>query len=141
MIRKYEDKDLAGLLDVWYEASLVATPFLDEAFLAQERENIEQLYIPRTQPWVYEAAGQVVGFISVFDDEVGGLFVYPDWQRKGIGKALMDKVRESHETLELEVFADNGNARGFYEHYGFVAFKEYFHESSGFNMVRMRLEK
>ena len=141
MIRKYEETDLEGLLDVWYQASLVAHPFLGEDFFTQERENIRTVYMPVTETWVYEDAGRVVGFISLLDNEVGGIFVYPSWQGKGVGRSLMDKAGESHSTLELEVYAENKNARRFYERYGFVAFKEFPHEETGRSLLRMRLEK
>lgn len=140
MIRKFEDKDMDAKLEIWYQASLIAHPFLSEAFLDQERENLRTIYSTRSDTWVYEEAGQVVGFISLLGNEVGGIFVYPEWQGRGVGRALMDKARDIHGALELEVFAENPKARRFYNRYGFVAFKEYFHEESGFMMVRMRLE-
>jgi putative acetyltransferase len=89
MIRKYEETDLEGLLDVWYQASLVAHPFLGEDFFTQERENIRTVYMPIADTWVYEDAGRVVGFISLLDNEVGGIFVYPSWQGKGVGRSLI----------------------------------------------------
>jgi putative acetyltransferase len=91
------------------------------------------------ETWVYEAAGQVVGFISLVENEVGGIFVYPEWQGKGGGRALMDKAKEIHGTLELEVFKENLKAHGFYERYGFVGFKEFPDPETGNILIRMRL--
>jgi putative acetyltransferase len=140
MIRKYEAKDLEQLLEAWYQASQVAHHFLTEEFFDQERINIRDIYLERAAAWVYEEAGQVVAFLSLFDNEVGGIFIHPEFQGKGMGRSLMDKAREgSEETLELEVYKDNLNARGFYEHYGFVVIHEYFFEDTGHLMLRMRL--
>ena len=138
MIRKYDEKDLEALLDVWYQAALVAHSFLEEAFFEEERLNIRDVYMPVSDTWVYEDAGRVVGFISMSENEVGGIFVYPEWQGRGIGRALMDVAKGLHETLELEVFKENLKARGFYEQYGFVAYGERPFEKTGDMLVRMR---
>jgi putative acetyltransferase len=141
MIRKYQAEDLEGVIAAWYQASLVAHSFLYEAFFELERQNIREVYMPRADTWVYTDQGRVVGFISVFDNEVGGIFIHPDWQKKGIGRSLMDTVSQDHDVLELEVFASNSNARAFYERYGFVAIQEFDDEQTGFPVVRMRYEK
>lgn len=140
MIRKYEDKDLEGMLDVWYQASLVAHSFLTAEFFEQERRNIRDVYLDNSETWIYEDEGRVVGFLSMHENEVGAIFIYPEMQGRGIGRALMDVAKGLHETLELEVFKENLKARGFYEHYGFVTFKEYVPEEFGRPMLRMRLE-
>ena len=65
MIRAYESEDTNAILDVWFQASLIAHPFLHDSFLEKERENIQQIYLPNTKTWVYEQEGKVVGFISI----------------------------------------------------------------------------
>jgi putative acetyltransferase len=141
MVRKYEEKDLEGMLDVWYQASLVAHSFFSEEFFKQERRNIRDIYLDRSETWVYEDEGRIVGFMSMAGNEVGAIFIYPDFQGRGIGRELMDMAKSLHDTLELEVFKENLKARGFYEHYGFVTFKEYVPEEFGRPMLRMRLEE
>ena len=93
MIRPYADSDLEQLLDVWYRASLVAHPFLSEEFLANERNTIAEQWIPLADTTVHELDGRVAGFLSLIGDEVGAIFVDPEHQRRGIGRALMDTAR------------------------------------------------
>ena len=62
MIRPFKPGDTENLLDIWYAASLVATPFLSSEFLASERKNIRELYIPNTITWMYEGKRQEFGF-------------------------------------------------------------------------------
>ena len=140
MIREYEEKDLKELLDVWYLASQVAHPFLDEAFFEQERRDIAKLYMPNSETWVYEINGVVVGFIALNGNEVGGLFVDPDFHRQGIGRALMDQARDTRDVLELDVFKANLVGRKFYEKYGFIQVAEHLHEETGFMQLRLKLE-
>lgn len=139
MIRAYEDRDLNELLDVWYSASQVGHPFLDERFLENERRAIATVYLPNSETWVYEQDGHVVGFIAVHDDEVGGLFVDASVHRQGIGRALMDHTVRTRRCLKLEVFEKNQVGRRFYEKYGFVQVGEYLHDETGCVMLRLEL--
>lgn len=141
MIRLYQKKDIEDIVEVWYQASLLAHPFLSEKFLAEENHNLRERFLPHSQTWVVEKQGRVVGFISLMENEVGGLFVHPAWQRQGIGMALMDKARSLHKNLELEVFEANKQGRAFYAKYGFVPIKKYREETTGEMTIRLRYEK
>ena len=119
MLRKYVDADLEGVLSAWENASKVAHPFLPEAFLAQERKNIPTLYLPNADTWVLEIDKQVVGFIALIGNEIGGLFLQPEHHGKKLGKLMVDKAQELHGDLEVEVFEKNSVGRNFYDKYGF----------------------
>ena len=138
MIREYGDADLDQLLDVWFQASEVAHPFLTEEFLAAERENIRNVHIPKANTWVYEDAGRVVGFIALIGNEVGAIFVSPEMQGRGFGRALMDLARDRHDTLELDVFEANSIGRAFYAKYGFIEIGQSVHQESGQRCLRLR---
>ncbi|MBE9042058.1 GNAT family N-acetyltransferase [Oscillatoriales cyanobacterium LEGE 11467] len=139
VIREYEKRDLNALLSIWVAASEVAHPFLTREFLVQEKDNIPKLYLPNTQTWVAEEDERVVGFISLMGNEVGALFVHPDYHRKAIGGRLMDKARELRGELDVEVFAANPIGRAFYAKYGFEPVEEKIHEQTGFDLIRLRL--
>ena len=140
MIRKYDENDLAELLDTWAAASAIAHPFLTEEFLASERENIPNLYLPNAETWVFEADGQVVGFIALIGNEVGAVFVQPSHQRNGVGSVLMNKAKGLREELEVEVFVKNTIGRAFYAKYGFESIEEKVHDQTGFDLLRLRLK-
>ena len=79
IFRKYEDDDLEAVLSAWENASRVAHPFLTEEFLAQERKNVPELYMPIANTWVVEADGRVIGFIALIGNEVGAIFLQPEY--------------------------------------------------------------
>ena len=139
MIRKYEAEDLDDVVMAWAEASAVAHPFLSDAFLAKERDNIANVYLPVTETWVWESDGRVVGFISLMGAEIGAIFVDPKFHGIGIGRALMDHARGLREELEVEVFKANVIGRAFYERYGFVLIEEKVHDETGLDLMRLRL--
>lgn len=140
MIRLYQERDEEAIIDVWYQASLIAHPFLTEVFLEEEKGSLREIFLPNSQTWVYEEEGKVVGFISLMDDEVGGIFVRPSIQRQGVGKALMDKASSLHDYLELDVFEANKVGRAFYAKYGFVPIRKYTDETTGETTIRLRYE-
>ena len=139
MIRPYRPTDLPTLLDVWDAATRLAHPFLEEDYLAQERVNIPEKYIPVADTWVCEREGAVVGFLALIGNEVGALFVDPAHHGAGFGRALMDKARELHATLELDVFEANSIGRRFYERYGFTVLEKTVHGPTGHPLLRLGL--
>ena len=107
MIRKYADADCDEVIEVWHAASRIATPFLSDEFMSAERVNIRTEWLPTAETWVTEIDGTIAGFIALIGNEVGGLFVHPDYQGRGIGRALMDHAASSRSELQLDVFEDN----------------------------------
>ncbi|MDN5202087.1 N-acetyltransferase [Fulvivirgaceae bacterium BMA10] len=140
MIRKYKETDIEALLDVWYKATVVAHPFLGNAFLQKEKKKIREVYIPITETWVFQNEDGLDGFISMMGNEVGAIFVRPEKHGQGIGRKLMDFVHQFHKTLEVEVFKDNKIGRTFYDKYGFKIIKESIHEETQQDLLRMRLD-
>ncbi len=138
MIRLYQESDVEDIIDLWYQASLVAHPFLSENFLKEERRKIRDVHLPNSQTWVYEEQGKPVGFISLIDKEVGGIFVHPSMHRRGIGKALMDKACSMHDSVELDVIEANSIGRAFYSKYGFVPIRKFTHDETGEPAIRLR---
>lgn len=138
IIRLYKEADLEGILSSWENASKIARPFLGEDFLAQERKNIPELYLPNADTWVVEAENQVAGFIALIGNEVGAIFLQLEHQGKKMGKLMMDKAQELHGDLEVEVFEKNSIGRNFYFKYGFKLIERKVHEQTGERLLRLK---
>ena len=136
-IRKYIDTDCAAVIELWHAASKVATPFLSDEFLAFEREEINRVYLPSAETWVFETEGTVQGFVSLIGNEVGAIFVHSTSQGHGIGRALMDHAASLRDYLYLDVFEENAVGRCFYERYGFQFDRKHVHEQTGHMQIRL----
>ncbi|BBN83670.1 acetyltransferase [Pseudoalteromonas sp. A25] len=137
-VRQYRVSDLEAVLDSWEVATRLAHDFMTDEFIAQERKNIAEIYLPNTDTWVAQIGGDVKGFIALMGNEVGAIFLQPDYHGRGIGKALMDKAQELHGNLEVEVFKANSIGRNFYSKYGFEYQEEKFHEPTGQQVLRLK---
>ena len=137
MIRKYTAADCGAIIEVWSAASLFATPFLSEEFLAEEREKIRTVWLSEAETWVFEDNSSVVGFLSLIGNEVGAIFVHPDNQGQGIGRALMDHAASLRDDLFVDVFEENSVGRRFYDRYGFRFEYKHVHDDSGHMQNRL----
>ena len=137
MIRKFAKEDTDAVVATWRSASALAHPFLSQDFIDREAENVRNVYLALAETWVTEVDGKVVGFVSLIEDLVGGLFLDPAYHGRGYGKAMLDKAVAEKGALQVEVFAENASARRFYEAYGFQAREEFVHELSGQASIRM----
>ena len=126
MIRLGEPADLGAVTDVYRRASM-SNPGERDILLAHPEHLIlgpEGLAEGRTH--VAEEGGSLVGFATWIDvggaTELDDLFVDPDWMRRGIATALVNRIVDvlrARGVERLEVTA-NYHALGFYHAVGFV---------------------
>jgi putative acetyltransferase len=139
VIREYRPEDCEIVLNIWARASAVAHSFLGREFLESERRNIRDVYLPKAETWVWGAGAQTVGFISLLGNEVGAIFVDPQFHRSGIGRALIERARALRGELEVEVFERNLSGRAFYARLGFEPVHRKLHDETGLGVLRLRL--
>ncbi|MBX2976406.1 MAG: GNAT family N-acetyltransferase [Melioribacteraceae bacterium] len=138
MIREYHETDLKYVIEVWHSSVLIAHNFLTEEFIRIEQNNLIDVYIPNTKTFVYLYDNIVVGFISLIGNEVGGLFVSPLYQRKNIGKLLIEYSEKLVGKLEVEVFDKNIIGKSFYYKNNFLLIKESIHKETSEKVLRLR---
>lgn len=63
--------------------------------------------------------GTPVGFLFERDCHLGALYLDPSERGKGLGKRLLDRLKEECDTIGLWTFEANEPARRFYEREGF----------------------
>lgn len=140
MIRKHNKEDLEQIINVWYQSSTLAHPFLSSSFMEKIKLDMKTIYVPDSETWVYEIDTKIVGFISMLGNEIGGLFVLPNSHSSGIGTKLVNFITKAHSELEVEVFEKNSIGRAFYDKYGFERIKKFKHKASGHLLLRLKFE-
>jgi GNAT superfamily N-acetyltransferase len=126
MIRLGTPADLVAAAGVYRRASLSNPRDRDRLLAHPEYLVLEPDGLAEGRTYVAEEDGTVVGFATWADAEGGveleDLFVDPEWMRRGIATALVNRIVEvlrSRGARNLSVIA-NPDALGFYRSAGFV---------------------
>jgi len=93
-------------------------------FFFEDQNYFRDHVLKKNKVWVVEADSHPVAFMAMENDFIDQLYIHPEYQRRGIGKALLDFARrQSPDHVWLYTLQININARAFYEKNGFVAEK------------------
>ena len=71
--------------------------------------------MPKAEIYVYVDNNEIIGFIGMNENYIEGIFVNTNSQHRGIGTALLNKVKENGKNLTLSVYQKNTNAINFYK--------------------------
>lgn len=140
MIRNCRQTDLEEMVRIWYDASVIAHSFVPASFWALKKSAMKDKYLPLAENLVFEEDGKVTGFISLVEDRICALFVAPEMQGKGIGRAFLENSKTLRRKLSLKVYKENESAFGFYKKYGFIEAGEEIDEHTGCVMILMKWE-
>ncbi|MFR1756223.1 MAG: N-acetyltransferase [Thomasclavelia spiroformis] len=126
MIRKFKEDDLNTVMQIWFDTNIKAHHFISRQYWIDNYEMVKDI-LPKKEIYVYEDdnTNQINGFIGLMDNYIAGIFVNKNNQSRGIGKQLLDYVKEIKETLNLSVYQKNIRAISFYQREQFVIQSEH----------------
>ena len=126
-IREYRPEDFDALTILWRVAREKSLPDFQRRkghFFYEDQDYFRAHIMQENQVWVVEMDRRPVAFMAIRRDFIDHLYVHPDHQQRGIGKALLEHARQvSPEHLWLYTLQVNTGARTFYEKNGFTAEK------------------
>ena len=127
LIREYRSEDFDAVTILWRisrEKSLPQFQIEKGHFFYEDQDYFRDHVLTSHSVWVVELDGRPVGMMAMANDFVDQLYIHPDYQRRGIGEALLNFARErSPDHVWLYTLQININARAFYEKNGFIAEK------------------
>ena len=114
-IRDYRPADFDAVTIVWRIARERSIPEFQRAkghFFYEDQDYFRDHILKENQVFIVESNGKPVAFMAMRDDFIDHLYVHPDYQKRGIGKALLDLARQrSPEHVWLYTLDINTNAR------------------------------
>ena len=130
MIRKLQKVDINRVADIWLTTNLKAHFFISEQYWISNYEFVKEM-LPQAEVYVYEDDKMIQGFIGVSDEYIEGIFVSDEMQLCGIGKMLLDYIKDKKDRLQLKVYQKNVRAMSFYQREGFTIQSEGMDEFTG----------
>lgn len=123
MIRKFEDNDIDNIMQIWKNENIKAHNFISKEYWENNYEYVKNV-LPTAEMYVFIVKEKIVGFVGVNNNYIEGIFVDTNNQSKGIGTALLNKVKENRNNLTLSVYKKNTNAINFYKKSDFIITSE-----------------
>ena len=105
--------------DIWLKTNLKTHYFIPEQYWTNNYEVVKEM-LPQADVYVYEDDKIIQGFIGINDEYIEGIFVSNEMQSHGIGKILLDYMKDKKIRLQLNVYQKNVRAISFYQREGFT---------------------
>ena len=130
MIRKLQNGEINKVADLWLKTNLEAHDFIPGQYWTGNYEAVKKM-LPQAEVYVYEENKIIQGFVGVQEECIEGIFVSGKMQSRGIGKALLDYIKDKKGRLQLNVYQKNVRAMSFYQREGFTIQCEQLDEFTG----------
>ena len=130
MIRKLQKTDINRVADIWLKTNLKAHYFIPEQYWTNNYAVVKEM-LPQAEVYVYEDDKIIQGFVGINDEYIEGIFVSDEMQSHGIGKILLDYIKDKKVRLQLNVYQKNVRAISFYQREGFTIQGERMDEFTG----------
>ena len=130
MIRKMQNIDIDRVADIWLKTNLKAHDFIPEQYWTSNYELVKEM-MSQAEVYVYEDDKMIQGFVGLSNEYIEGIFVSDEMQSCGMGKLLLDYIKNKKVRLRLNVYQKNTRALSFYQREGFDIQCEGFDEVTG----------
>lgn len=130
MIRVLQKADIERVVDIWLDTNLKAHYFIPRQYWKDNIDLVKEM-LPQAEVYVYENDCLIEGFIGLNDEYMEGIFVRDEMQSQGIGKLLLNFVKEKKTKLYLNVYQKNTRAIRFYQREDFEIQREGLDEVTG----------
>lgn len=130
MIRKLQNADIDRAADIWLDTNVKAHDFIDAKYWKDNYNTVKDMLL-QANVYVYEEENKILGFIGLSGEYIAGIFVSEGAQSGGVGKQLMDFVKDKNSQLNLSVYQKNTRAVQFYQREHFKILRENTDENTG----------
>ncbi len=118
MIRAIRKEDIDTVADIWLATNITTHNFIIPQYWLNNFEPVKKM-LSQAEIYVFEEENNIQAFIGLTNDYISGIFVFSEFQSRGIGKRLLDFVKTIRKKLSLDVYQKNTRAVKFYQREGF----------------------
>lgn len=117
MIRKFQPDDTKRVMDIWLNSNIEAHSFVPKDYWISNYSFVQDQLI-QANIYIYEQDNIIKGFVGMTDNYMAGIFVDKNFRSMGIGKMLIDYIKEIYPSFYLNVYKENRRAVDFYKREG-----------------------
>ena len=118
MIRVLQEADIDRVAEIWLDSNLKAHHFIPAQYWKSNFGLVKEM-LSQAEVYVYENDRNIQGFTGLNGEYIEGIFVSDEMQSCGIGKLLLDYIKNKKLRLRLNVYQKNIRALSFYQREGF----------------------
>ena len=131
MIRIYfPPNDTDRIMDIWLNGNKQAHCFIPGSYWESCAQEVQSL-LSQADVFVWEEEGLIKGFAGMQGNYLAGIFVDQAFRCAGIGKKLLDFIKEQQPSFSLSVYKENRRALEFYLREGLTITAEGMDEATG----------
>lgn len=125
MIREFAQNDLDAVMTIWLKSNVEAHWFIAKEYWENNFDAVKEM-ITGAEIYVYEdeKTHHISGFAGLTDSYLAGIFVDENSRSKGIGKMLLDRIKQIKPDITLNVYQKNVRAVSFYMRENFIVQSE-----------------
>ena len=135
-----EARDLKRVMEIWLAGNREAHSFVPATYWEANAPMVEE-QLQQAEVFVCERDGVVQGLAGLQGDYLAGIFVAKCARSQGIGKQLLDRIRQGHPSITLHVYRKNRGAVAFYQREGFTVTAEAVEEGTRRDRIHHGLAK
>ncbi len=113
MIRKLQPSDIEQTMQIWLAGNLEAHHFVSKEYWITNYESVKEQLL-QADVYVYAQGQEIQGFVGMSQTYLAGIFVLKTCRSKGIGRKLIQFIKQNYPTFSLHVFQKNKRAVDFY---------------------------
>lgn len=130
MIQAMQPADLDAVAGIWLDANLQAHHFIPARYWRDHFAPVKE-QLAQAEVYVFAEENEILGFVGLSGDYIAGIFVRSEARSRGVGKELLDFVKQTRPRLNLSVYQKNEGAVRFYRREGFAVQREGVDEPTG----------
>lgn len=103
MIRRMQKEEIDQVAAIWLDTNRKAHDFIPASYWEGNFEAVRSMLL-QAELYIWEEKMEIAGFVGLEGEYIAGIFVKEGRQSEGIGKQLLDFVKEKKERLWLHVY-------------------------------------
>ena len=103
MIRKFKNCDIEQIIKIWLNGNIESQQFVAKQYWKAHAPMVRKQLL-QAEVYVYETDGVIQGFVGMQENYIAGIFVKKQWRCMGIGKQLLNYIKQIYTILSLNVY-------------------------------------